>query len=310
MTTDPQFEDEGPILPGSPLGRALGGGATPRLPPGFADRVVAAAEARPPPLPPLRRTLRWRAGRRLAVGFAGVVALASAAAATGLLQQVVPSVPSPKAMWASLTGPAKAAPAARHAPAHVPAPVAEPTGVAIAGPINTPEELGEAFRRVDQLRETRREVRGTAIERRIADALLQRKAAGLPDPTPAELAALRERIAAREARRDAAVDAAVKVRREALERRVESGEPVTRQDFVRPLRPGEALSDGGATFERLKAMTPAERREAVRSMPQSERAALREELRARRAARRAPPVEAAPSPSAAASRSEAPAQED
>lgn len=308
MTTNPQFEDEGPILPGSPLARALGSATPPRLSPGFADRVVAAAEARPAPLPQLRRTVRWRAGRRLAVGLAGVVALASAAAATGLLQQVVPSVPSAKAVWASLTGPAKAAPAPRRAPALQPTPAAEPTGIAITGPINTPEELGEAFRRVEQLRDTRREVRRMAIERRIADALAQRKAAGLPDPTPAELAALRERIAAREAQRDAAVDARVEVRRKALERRVENGEALTRKDFVRPLRPGEVLPQGDESLERLKGMTPAERREAVRTMPPSERAALREELRARRAARRAPQPQAepqpAPSPSVAASPSD------
>lgn len=308
MTTNPQFEDEGPILPGSPLARALGSAAPPRLSPGFADRVVAAAEARAAPLPQLRRTARWRAGRRLAVGLAGVVALASAAAATGLLQQVVPSVPSAKAVWASLTGPAKAAPVPQRAPALEPAPAAEPTGVAIAGPIDTPEELGEAFRRVEQLRDRRREVRRTAIERRIADALAQRKASGLPDPTPAELAALRERIAAREAQRDAAVDARVKVRREALERRVENGETLTRKDFVRPLRPGEVLAQGDESLERLKGMTPAERREAVRTMAPSERAALREELRARRAAWRAPQPQAvpqtAPSPSVAASPSD------
>lgn len=300
MTSDAQHQDDGPILPGSSLARALDGAHAPRLSPGFADRVLAAAKARPAPLPAPRRTARWRTGRRLAFGLTGVVALASAAAATGLLQQVVPSMPSPKAMWASLTGPARPAPAPRPAPAHTQAPAAEPSGLAITGPIDTPEELGEVFRRVDQLRDTRREVRRTLLERRLADALAQRKASGLPDPSPAELAALRERLAALEARREAAVDARAEVRRNAFEQRVEKGEAVTRRDFVRPLRPGEALPGGVETFERLRAMSPAERREAVRAMSPSERAALREELRARRAAGSAPQPEAAPSPSAAA----------
>jgi hypothetical protein len=304
MTTNPRFEDEGPILPGSPLGRALGGGAAPRLSPGFADRVLVAAKARPAPLAPLRRAARWRAGRRLAFGLAGVAALASAAAATGLLQQVVPAVPSAKAVWAGLIGPTQSAPAERHAPAKAATPAAVPSALAITGPVDTPEELGEAFRRADQLREARRAGRREVIERRIADALAQRKAAGLADPSPAELAALRERLAMREARRDAAVDERVKVRREALERRVENGEALTGEDFVRPLRPGEALHGGSETFERLRSMTPAERREAVRTMPASERAALREELRARRAANLASPPDTAPSPSGAASPSD------
>lgn len=300
MTTNPQAQDEGPILPNSPLARALDGVAVPRLSPDFADRVVAAAEARPAPLPPLRRVARWRTGRRFVAGMAGVMVLASAAAATGLLQQVVPSVPSPKVMWASLTGPAKAAPAPQRALAPAPDPVTEPTPVAIAGPIDTPEELGEAFRRADEMREARRELRRALIDRRLADALAQRKAAGLPDPTPQELAALRERLAAREGLRNAAVDARIQVRREELQRRVESGEALTREDLRQRPRPTQPLPGGSETFERLRQMAPAERREAVRAMPAAERAALREELRARRSLGLIPPPAqpASPLPSA------------
>lgn len=297
MTTDPQARDEGPILPGSPLARALDREVVPRLSPGFADRVVAAAEARPAPLPPLRRVARWRTGRRLVVGMAGVMVLASAAAATGLLQQVVPSVPSPKAMWASLTGPAKAASAPQRALVPAPDPVTEPTPVAIAGTIDTPEELREAFARADEMREARRELRRALIERRLADALAQRKAAGLPDPTPEELATLRERLAAREGLRNAAVDARVQVRREELQRRVESGEALTREDLRQRPRLAQPLPGGSETFERLRKMTPAQRREAVRAMPTAERAALREELRARRSLGLVNEPAPAPSPS-------------
>lgn len=304
MKTDPQAHDEGPILPGSALARALDREAVPRLSPGFADRVVAAAEARPAPLPPLRRTARWRTGRRLVVGMAGVMVLASAAAATGLLQQVVPSVPSPKVMWASLTGSAKSTPTLPRASAPAPAPVAQPTSVAIAGAIDTPEELAEAFARADERRNTRREVRRALIERRLADALAQRKSAGLPEPTPEELATLRERLAAREGLRNAAVDARIQVRREELQRRVESGEALTREDLRQRPRPVQPLPGGSETFERLRQMTPAERREAVRAMPAAERAALREELRARRSPGLIPPPAQPVSPLPSASPAE------
>lgn len=297
MSPDPQRQDGGPIIPGTPLDRALKGGAVPGLSAGFADRVVAAAEARPAPLPPLRRRVgSWRTGHRLALGFAGVVALTSAAAATGLLHQIAPSLPTAKAVWASLAATVQSAPGAPPARAVPrPAPAETPAPVGIAGPIDTPEELGEAFRRVDQLRESRREVRREVLERRIADALARRKAQGLPDLTPAEMAALRGRIAEHEARRQQVVDARMMARRAELERRVENGEALTPRDLARPLRPRQPLAPGSERLEQLRSLSPAERREAMRAMPPAERAALFEELRARRAAALAPPAEPVPS---------------
>ncbi|MFM7350511.1 MAG: hypothetical protein ACKO01_13670 [Erythrobacter sp.] len=301
MSLDPQRQDGGPILPDTPLARALGGGAVPRLSTDFADRVIAAAEARPAPLPPLRRRgAGWRTGRRFALSFAGVVALASAAAATGLLHQIAPSLPTARTMWASLTAPARAAPAAKNDPAaQAPARAETPTPVGIAGPIDTPEELGEAFRRADQLRANRREVRREVLERRIADALARREAQGLPDLTPAQMAALRSRIAEQEARRQQAIDARVAARRAELERRVGNGEALTPADLARPLRPRPPLAPGSERLEHLRSLSPAERREAVRALPPAERAALVQELRARRAAALAPPAEPAPSPAPA-----------
>lgn len=306
MSVDTHTYDGGPIVPGSPLARALDGGAAPRLSAGFADRVLAAAEARPAALPELRRRpgrwSRWQIGRRLVFGLAGGVVLASAAAATGLLQQLAIPVPSAKTVWASLGGAAEAAPSTRPRPAAKAAAVEPPVQaqpVGIDGPIDTPEELGEAFRRVDAVREKRREVRRAAIDQRIADELARRRAAGLPEPTPEQLAAMRERIEAAQARRQQVADAAVKARREELRKRLESGEALTRRDLMQPLRPRSPLPPGSETFERLRGMPPAERRAALRAMTPEERSAVAEEYRARRAAAMAPPTEVVPVPSPA-----------
>ena len=104
-----KLNTSGLILPGSPLARALDDFAVPPLSAGFAERVLAAAETRSPPLPELRRPAggagrSWRMGRRIAVAALGFGALASAAAATGLLERFDIPVPSPEKVWASLTG--------------------------------------------------------------------------------------------------------------------------------------------------------------------------------------------------------------
>ncbi len=299
MSVNPQGHDGGPILPGSPLARALNGDVVPSLSPGFADRVIAAAEARPVPLPELRRRpgrwSGWRAGRRLAVGVAGVLVLGSAAAATGLLQQLALPVPSAKAVWASIAGTAQAAPAAPPAPvaAETPATLAK---VQIDGPVDTPEELGEAFRRVDEMRESRRAERARIIDQRIASEIERRRAAGLKVPTPQEEARLRERIAAAEARRQQLADERIAARRDAMQRKVESGEALTREDVGAPLRARQPLAEGSPDFERLRRMSPQQRRGALQAMPPEERRALVEEYRARRSG-----VAAAPTPSSSAS---------
>jgi hypothetical protein len=86
------------------------------------------------------------------------------------------------------------------------------------------------------------------------------------------------------------------VRREELQRRVANGEALTREDFARPTGPRPPLSAGSDTFERLRAMPPAQRREAVRAMSAEDRAMLREELRARRTAAAAPVPAGQPTP--------------
>lgn len=294
-------QDQGaPIRPGSPLARALDGYAPPPLPPGFAERVLAAAEARAAPLPDLRRPARggrgWRMGRRIAIGVASFGALATAAAATGLLGRLDLPVLSAGTVWASLTGTAAAAPApARTAPRPAAAPVASPT-VAIVGPIDTPEELGEAFRRIDEVRKGRREERGQIIDQRIASEIERRRAAGLPVPTAEQEARLRQRIEDARTRREQLIDERVKLRREEMERRVESGEALTRQDILRPLREDSLTLERRERIERLRQMTPEERRRALQQVSPEERRALIEEWRQRRAERLRGAAPATPEP--------------
>jgi hypothetical protein len=278
----------GPIQPGSPLARALDDYPVPGLSAGFADRVVAAADARAPALPPLRRPASggrgWRLGRRVVIGAACFGALATAAAATGLLQRFDIPVPSATEVWASITGKevvaaAPVAPAVR--PAAPPATALAP--VTIEGPVDTPEELGEAFRRIDEVRQQRRETRRTLTDERIAREIERRRAAGLPVPTPEEEARLRQRIEAAQARREQIVDERVAVRRAEMERKVENGEALTRRDIVQPLRDDQRAAQAAERLEQLRRMTPVERREALRQLPTAERRAVLEAYRARRA---------------------------
>lgn len=289
-------QDQGaPIVRGGPLARALDEYAVPGLSAGFAERVMAAAEARPAPLPELRRPIRgrgWRLGRGIAIGVVSFGALASAAAATGLLRQFDIPVPSAEKVWASITG----KPAARAA---VPAPVVaaaspvadEAAGLArveIVGPVDTPEELGEAFRRIDEVRQGRFAARRERIDQRIDNAIEQRRAAGLPVPTPEQEARFRERIETAEARRQQLADERVAARRAEMQRKVESGEALTREDIVRPLREDAQALERRERLRQLRRMSPEQRRETLRQMPPEQRRALIEEYRARRAGAAAP----------------------
>jgi hypothetical protein len=289
----------GPIAPGSPLARVLDGYGAPDLPAGFADRVLAAAEARRPeslaPLPELRRparTRRWRIGQRIAIGVASFGALATAAAATGLLEQLAIPVPSAKTVWASLTGSAPAAAAPEPVVAAAgPAPAPTPAPVTIEGPIDTPEELQETFRRVDQVRAGRREERRTIIDQRIKSEIERRRAAGLPVPTPEEEARLRAKIEQAVTAREQRADAAAAARRETLQRKVENGEALTREDVTgrKPVSP-----EARERFRGLRDLPPGERAKAWRDLTPEERRLIAEELRARRAARL--PGQPAPAP--------------
>jgi hypothetical protein len=245
------------------------------------------------------RVRGWRIGQRLAIGALSFGALATAAAATGLLEQLAIPVPSAQSVWASISGTATAAPAP--AAAATPATLAAGTSqiaVVLEGPIDTPEELGEVFRRIDQVRNGRREERRAIIDQRITSEIERRRAAGLRVPTPEEEARLRERIDAGLDRRDQRVDAQVASRREALARKVENGEALTSEDFT-----GRSAADH-VLRERLREMrrlTPAERREVLRNLPPEERRALIEAARQRRGAavpQAAPVPTPAPSPEA------------
>lgn len=273
------------FIPGSPLARALDGYPVPGLSPDFADRIVAAAEARPAPLPDLRRPASvrgWRLGRRIMVGAACFGALATAAAATGVLERFDIPVPSAERVWASITGketPAVVAPVAAQ-PTQAAATTLAP--VTIDGPIDTPEELGEAFRRIDEVRQGRSEARRQIIDQRIDKAIERRRAAGLPVPDAEQEARLRQRIDEAQARRQQLADERVQLRREEMARKVESGEALTREDVLRPLAEDARALQRRERMERLRRMTPAERRAALRQLPPEQRRALIEEYRALR----------------------------
>lgn len=280
----------GPIRPDSPLARALDDYSIPALSSGFADRVLAAAETRATPVPELRRPgnggggggRSWRFGRRIAVATLGFGALATAAAATGLLERFDLPVPSAEKVWASLTGkepPPVALPAASKpvAPA-----VAVSAPVVIDGPIDTPEELSEAFRRIDQVRQGRTEVRRQLTDQRIDRAIDRRRAAGMPVPTAEEEARLRQRIDDVRALRQQRVDERINARRTELERKVESGDAVTREDFVGPRRDDPAAADRRERLRQMRQMSPQQRREALQRLAPEQRRALVEEFRTRR----------------------------
>lgn len=302
-----------PINPGSPLARALDGYAVPGLSAGFADRVLAAAEARSlatlPTLPPLRRAPRfgrgWRAGQRIVVGIASFTLVATAAAATGMLERFDIPMPSAGTVWANITGTAPVAAAAVRAPVIAVAKpadegaVAAPAPVEIVGLIDTPEELGEAFRRIDEVRQgraaARRELVDQRIEAGIGKAIENRRAAGLPLPTAKEEAAFRAKVIAERARLDQLANDRIAARRAEMERKIENGEALTREDIVRPLQEDRrAFVQRQDQLRQLRAMSPEDRRAALRRLPPEERRALIEEYRARRAAQAAPARETAP----------------
>jgi hypothetical protein len=288
----------GPILPGSALAQMLDDYPVPGLSPGFAERVVAAAEARAAPLPPLRRMGRWgrwRLGRRIAIGIVSFGALATTAAATGLLERFDLPVPSAARVWASVTGapPVAAAPAAPPAlsAASDPAP---PPKVEIDGLIDTPEELTEAFRRIDEVRSGRRAERREIAEQRIADAIERRRASGLPMPTPEEQARLRQRIEAAQALREQRADDRIRLRREELQRKVESGEALTREDMIGARPDNPRARERRVRYEQLRGMAPEARREALRQLPPAERRKIIERWRQRRAELLGEAADAAP----------------
>ncbi len=256
-----------PFKFGDPLDDVLGRDTVPELSGDFADRVVAATQGRSRPLPAARSapTARWRSGRRLVVGAVAAVALGSAAAATGLLDDLPIEIPSPEEVWSSLTG-------NEPAPDNDPVPTAEPASsiddsdepVRIEGAIDTSEELEEAFRQVDEVRETRRDTRREAVDQRIDNAIERRRARGLPAPTPEEEARLRGRIETMRERTDERIESRLGERRETLREEIEQGAEFTQEELIDRQRGVGSDTPVADRFDRLRRMPREERREAVR----------------------------------------------
>lgn len=196
--TDPRHDPD--------MKAALDRFTAPPLPPGFADRVVAAAMAKeaapslPPPLPAARRgAIRraWRRPTRIVAGALAMSLISAAAAATGYLGDRVQTithdlpvvgpmiaqvVPAPKPKPRTVIKRPSAAPEQRQGLAEAPSP-AEQAG--LAGPALT--ETDGAIRR-----EKIAERIVTGLERRAE----RRAALGLPKrpPRPRETMAVLRRI--------------------------------------------------------------------------------------------------------------------
>lgn len=290
------------IRSGSPLAHVLDDYPVPPLSAGFADRLLAAAESRAPTLSLSRRRepgRRWRTGRRVAIAALSFGALATAAAATGMLVRVGLPLPTAQTLWAGLTSGETASVAAPVASkSDVAASAATVAAVEIDGPIDTPEELAEVFRRIDEVRQGRIEARREKIDERITQEIERRRAAGLRMPTFEEEATLRQRIEEVRARREEAVEARLTMRREEFERKIDNNETLTREDIIRPLRDEQQMLLRRERLQQLRRMSPEQRREALRQLPTKQRRALIKEYRARRDAATlgpdVPPAEAGP----------------
>lgn len=210
----------------------------PPLPPGFADRVVALAEVRAPAPPRQRATAganAWRRGQRLVLVAIGSGLLASAAAATGMLEQVGIHLPPVAEVIATFSGEPAPAPPAPATVASPRAPVATP-GLAPArmdGSIDTREELETAFNRIDTNREDRVAYRRARTDERLASTLERRRAAGLPAPSVEREAALRERLAEERRRFDELAADQRSRNREALRERLDNGEALAPREVLR-----------------------------------------------------------------------------
>lgn len=255
-----------PIPYGSDLSRVLNKDAVPSLSSGFADRVIARTEGRAEPLPAARNKgalAPWTRARRVTAGAIVAGALATTAAATGVLEQLPVSLPSAEEVWASITGGES-----REARQVLPQPqssAAVERRVTIEGPIDTSEELEEAFNRIDRVRETRTETRRSNVDQRISRAIDRRREQGLPAPNAQQEELLRGMIEQRRELRDARLDELSEERREALRQRFEAGEELTREVLVPPAmrqdNEGRVIRD---RLRQLRNLPPEQRRAVVR----------------------------------------------
>lgn len=274
--------DETPITPDSPLGRLLTADKAPSLPSGFADRVLAGTKDRPDPLPETRsgvgRTNRWQSARRLVIGAVAAGALATTAAATGVFGDLPISLPSAERVWATITGQEEAeepsSPTGGNESSTIVPEASAP--VLIEGPIDSPEELEEAFRRVDEVRANRTNTRRDRVDDRIDRAIENRREQGM-GPTPEREERLRGRLDRFRERRDAEAKVRLENRREELRERVENGEELTREDFILEQRDAVQSPQMRDRIERLRQLPPEERRERIRQW--RERRQLRRQQR-------------------------------
>jgi hypothetical protein len=249
MTPDDQFDPA--------LKSLLDADRAPALSAGFADRVTAAAQGRSSGLPPLRRSAspRWRTMRRVSLGVGVAALLSTAAAATGVLEQIGIALPPPVQRFVdnvseTVTG---------RAPVHVEPPaLAVRTPTAIEGPVDSPQELEEAFRRAEEARESRTVQRRERVDRMIDAELARRRDQGLPAPTPEQEVEMRQRLDDARARRDTLADDRRETVRDDLRQRVEAGEPITRET-LREVREEAGMAPGSR-------LTPARREELRRRL--------------------------------------------
>ena len=259
MSNDPMPFDDA-------MRRALDDGGVPVLSGDFADRVVAATQGRTAPLPQSRRSpaKRWRSGRRLIIGAVAAGAVATTAAATGLFEELGVDLPSPQEVWSAVTGQGTQVPEPTPpSPREVPQPEIEER-IEIEGPIDSPEELEEAFRRVDEVRDTRRSNRRDRVDTRIDTVIDRRREQGLPAPTPEEEAQLRKRIEQARDTADQRREQRTGERRDALRERLEQEGELTREDIIeaeRALGGDTPLAD---RLEQLRRLPPEERRARIR----------------------------------------------
>jgi hypothetical protein len=177
----------------------------------------------------------------VALGLLAGGLLSSAAAATGLLEQVGIVLPPPVQKFVddvaqTVTG--RPQPAPLQARAEPPETRVAGDSV-IEGPIDSPQELENVFQRIDATRQVREAARRERIDQRIDGTLERRRQQGLPVPDAEEEARLRQRLEEARARRDALAAERREAARLDLRERVEEGEPIPPRALLP--RDGEAL---------------------------------------------------------------------
>ncbi len=259
-----------PIPSDSDLAGALSKDAVPSLSSGFADRVMARTEGRAEPLPAARSKFAsapWSRARRVTVGAIVAGALATTAAATGVLEQLPVSLPSAGEVWASIRGSESSEVGPEVGEVR---PQPEPSAaiehrVTIEGPIDTSEELEEAFSRIDRVRESRTDIRRSNMDQRIGREINRRREQGLPAPNTQQEQLLREMIEQRRELRDARLDEHSDERRETLRERIEAGEELSREDLIPPAlrqdNEGRVIRD---RLRQLRNLPPEQRRAVIR----------------------------------------------